>query len=54
MVMSVRVCLSVCLSVYVCLSVCLSAILSSELHVRSSSNFYACYQWPWLGSLLAA
>jgi len=39
-----RVCLPVC--------VCLSAIISSELHVRSSPNFCACYLWPWLGSWL--
>ena len=41
-----RVCLSVC--------VCLSTIISSELHVRFSQFFYACYLWPWLGLLLAA
>ena len=35
------VCLSVCVCVCVC--VCLSAIISSELYVRSSPNFCACY-----------
>ena len=48
--MSVSVCLSVC----VCLCVCLSAIISSELHVRPSLKFCACYLWPWLGPPLAA
>jgi len=38
----------------VCLCVCLSAIISSELHVRSSPNFCACYLWPWLGPPLTA
>jgi len=36
-----RVCLSVCVCLCVC--VCLFAIISSELHVRSSPNFCACY-----------
>jgi len=40
------------MSVSVC--VCLSAIISSELHVRSSLNFYACFVWLWLGPPLAA
>ena len=40
--------------VCVCVGVCLSAITSSELHVRSSPNFYACYLWSWLGPPLAA
>jgi len=35
-VMSVSMCVCVC----VCVSVCLSAIISSELHVRSSLNFF--------------
>jgi len=30
----------------VCVSVCLSAIISSELHVRSSPRFCACYLRP--------
>jgi len=42
----------VCLSVCVC--VCLSAIISSDLHVRSSPVFCACYLWPWLGPPLTA
>ena len=45
------------MSMSVCVWVCLSAIISSELHVRSSPNFCACYPcaWPsvlwrcWLG-----
>ena len=47
---------SIVTSVSVCLSVCvrLSAVISSELHVRSSPNFCACYIWPWLGLPLAA
>ena len=32
--------------VCVCVSVCLSAIISSELHVRSSPRFCACYLRP--------
>ena len=43
---------SVCVCVCVC--VCLSAIISSELHVRSSPYFCACYLSTWLGSPLAA
>jgi len=39
-------CLSLC--------VCLSTIISSELHVRSSPNFCACYLWPCLGLSLTA
>jgi len=42
---------SIVMSVSVCL--CLSAIISSELVVRSSPIFYACYLWPWLGPPLA-
>ena len=40
--------------VWVSLRVCLSTIVSSELHIRSSPNFYACYLLPWLGSALTA
>ena len=29
-------------------NVFMSAIISSELHVRSSTIFWACYLWPWL------
>jgi len=43
--MSVSVCLSAC----VCVCVCLSGIISSELHVRFSPYFSACYLWPRLG-----
>ena len=50
--MSVSVCLSV--QVCLCLCVCLSAIISSELHVRSSPCFYACYLWPLLSPPVAA
>jgi len=32
--------------------VCLSAIISSELHIRSSPNFCACYLQPWLGIVM--
>jgi len=36
--------------VCVCLCVCLSAMISSEIHVRSSSHFCACYLWQCLSS----
>ena len=37
----------------VCVFVRQYAITSSELHVRSSSSFCACYLWPWLDPPLA-
>ena len=40
---------SIVMSVCVSVCLCLSAIISSELHVRPSPNFYACYLWPSLG-----
>jgi len=51
---SIVINLSVCLCVCVCVCVCQSAITSSELHVRSSPIFCACYLWPWLGLPLTA
>jgi len=45
---------SIVMRVSVCVCVCLSAIISSELHVRSSPYFCACYLSTWLGSPLAA
>jgi len=50
----VRACVRACVCVCVCVCVCLSAITSSELHVRSSPIFCACYLWPWLGLPLPA
>ena len=42
---------NIVMSVSVCACVCLSASISTELHVRSSPIFCACYLWPWRGSL---
>ena len=42
---------NIVMSVSVCACVCLSASISTELHVRSSPIFCACYLWPWRGCL---
>ena len=46
MAISVSVCVSVCVCVRVC--VCMSAIISSDLHVRSSTSFLCMLPMPWL------